>query len=115
MLLEFRCLRAQPVRQPFNGIVVRPCMHLLTDTAMWRISSYAGLLNEIVCNSDAETCACVRARVAILKWRAYIRLLKRTRRFKAAHSNLCVNQIVRNGTAAQKAKYLPKLISGKMK
>jgi isovaleryl-CoA dehydrogenase len=29
-----------------------------------------------------------------------------------AHSNLCVNQIVRNGTEAQKAKYLPKLISG---
>ncbi len=29
-----------------------------------------------------------------------------------AHSNLCVNQIVRNGTDAQKAKYLPKLISG---
>lgn len=29
-----------------------------------------------------------------------------------AHSNLCVNQIYRNGTAAQKDKYLPKLISG---
>ena len=29
-----------------------------------------------------------------------------------AHSNLCVNQIRRNGTAAQKQKYLPKLISG---
>jgi len=29
-----------------------------------------------------------------------------------AHSNLCVNQINRNGNAAQKAKYLPKLISG---
>ena len=29
-----------------------------------------------------------------------------------AHSNLCVNQIVRNGTAAQKARYLPKLVSG---
>ncbi|MBV8501001.1 MAG: isovaleryl-CoA dehydrogenase [Paucibacter sp.] len=29
-----------------------------------------------------------------------------------AHSNLCVNQIHRNGNAAQKAKYLPKLISG---
>ena len=29
-----------------------------------------------------------------------------------AHSNLCVNQINRNGTEAQKAKYLPKLISG---
>src|SRR6478736_10132090 len=29
-----------------------------------------------------------------------------------AHSNLCVNQINRNGTAAQKAKFLPKLISG---
>src|SRR5207253_154871 len=29
-----------------------------------------------------------------------------------AHSNLCVNQIRRNGTAAQKRRYLPKLISG---
>ena len=29
-----------------------------------------------------------------------------------AHSNLCVNQIVRNGSDAQKARYLPKLISG---
>ena len=29
-----------------------------------------------------------------------------------AHSNLCVNQIRRNGSADQKAKYLPKLISG---
>ena len=29
-----------------------------------------------------------------------------------AHSNLCVNQIRRNGTLAQKKKYLPKLISG---
>lgn len=29
-----------------------------------------------------------------------------------AHSNLCVNQIFRNGNAEQKAKYLPRLISG---
>jgi len=29
-----------------------------------------------------------------------------------AHSNLCVNQLNRNGTAEQKRKYLPKLISG---
>ena len=29
-----------------------------------------------------------------------------------AHSNLCVNQIRRNGTDDQKARYLPKLISG---
>lgn len=29
-----------------------------------------------------------------------------------AHSNLCVNQIARNGTPEQKAKYLPKLCSG---
>jgi isovaleryl-CoA dehydrogenase len=29
-----------------------------------------------------------------------------------AHSNLCVNQIRRNGTDAQKRRYLPKLISG---
>ena len=29
-----------------------------------------------------------------------------------AHSNLCVNQLHRNGTEAQKKKYLPKLVSG---
>jgi isovaleryl-CoA dehydrogenase len=29
-----------------------------------------------------------------------------------AHSNLCVNQLKLNGNAAQKAKYLPKLVSG---
>lgn len=28
-----------------------------------------------------------------------------------AHSNLCVNQIHRNGTEKQKQKYLPKVIS----
>ncbi|KAM8921670.1 isovaleryl-CoA dehydrogenase, mitochondrial [Pelodytes ibericus] len=29
-----------------------------------------------------------------------------------AHSNLCINQLIRNGNEAQKEKYLPKLISG---
>ena len=29
-----------------------------------------------------------------------------------AHSNLCVNQLARHATAAQKAQYLPKLITG---
>src|SRR6201985_2062217 len=29
-----------------------------------------------------------------------------------AHSNLCVNQLRRNGNEAQKRKYLPKLVSG---
>ncbi len=29
-----------------------------------------------------------------------------------AHSNLCVNQIYKNGNSEQKAKYLPKLVSG---
>ena len=29
-----------------------------------------------------------------------------------AHSNLCVNQIFRNGTSEQKSRYLPRLISG---
>src|SRR5712675_2373657 len=29
-----------------------------------------------------------------------------------AHSNLCVNQLRRNGTSAQKRKYLPKLLTG---
>jgi isovaleryl-CoA dehydrogenase len=30
-----------------------------------------------------------------------------------AHSNLCVNQIHRHGTEAQKQKYLPDLVSGR--
>lgn len=30
-----------------------------------------------------------------------------------AHSNLCVNQIHRHGTEAQKSKYLPDLVAGK--
>jgi isovaleryl-CoA dehydrogenase len=30
----------------------------------------------------------------------------------AAHSNLCINQIRRNGSEAQRAKYLPRLVSG---
>ncbi|MCV5949051.1 acyl-CoA dehydrogenase family protein, partial [Escherichia coli] len=29
-----------------------------------------------------------------------------------AHSNLCVNQIFRNGTPTQREKYLPKLVDG---
>src|SRR6185312_6331226 len=32
--------------------------------------------------------------------------------FYGAHSNLCVNQIRRNGSEEQKRRYLPKLISG---
>lgn len=32
-----------------------------------------------------------------------------------AHSNLCVNQIVRNGNKEQKQKYLPKLVSGRQR
>ena len=31
-----------------------------------------------------------------------------------AHSNLCVNQIRRNGSEAQRRKYLPELIAGSM-
>ena len=31
-----------------------------------------------------------------------------------AHSNLCVNQIKRNGSEAQKQKFLPKLITGEI-
>lgn len=30
-----------------------------------------------------------------------------------AHSNLCINQLVRNGNEAQKHKYLPKVCGGK--
>ena len=30
-----------------------------------------------------------------------------------AHSNLCINQIIRNATEQQKEKYIPKLLTGK--
>ena len=29
-----------------------------------------------------------------------------------AHSNLCINQIVRNGSEEQKQKYIPQLLTG---
>ena len=54
-----------------------------------------------------------------LGYLAHVVVVEQLARFSAstalsygAHSNLCVNQINRNGTAAQKARYLPKLCSG---
>jgi len=44
----------------------------------------------------------------VWRWRRSRALRERS----GAHSNLCVNQLSRNGTDAQKRKYLPKLISG---
>jgi isovaleryl-CoA dehydrogenase len=45
------------------------------------------------------------------RWRRF-RARRRGRASYGAHSNLCVNQIRRHGSEAQKRKYLPDLISG---
>ena len=46
------------------------------------------------------------------RWRRSRAPRRRSGLSYGAHSNLCVNQIRRNGNEAQKRKYLPKLISG---
>ncbi len=46
------------------------------------------------------------------RWRRSAARRHRSGLSYGAHSNLCVNQIRRNGSAAQKVKYLPRLVSG---
>jgi isovaleryl-CoA dehydrogenase len=46
------------------------------------------------------------------RWRRSVAPPRRSGLSYGAHSNLCVNQIRRNGTDAQKRRYLPKLVSG---
>jgi isovaleryl-CoA dehydrogenase len=77
---------------------------------LWRKFGDLGLLGMTVPEEDGGTG---------LGYLAHIVALEEISRASAsvglsygAHSNLCVNQIRRNGTAAQKQKYLPGLISG---
>jgi isovaleryl-CoA dehydrogenase len=77
---------------------------------LWKKFGELGLLGMTVSEEDGGS---------IMGYLAHIVALEEISRASAsvglsygAHSNLCVNQIRRNGTAKQKAKYLPKLLSG---
>ncbi len=77
---------------------------------LWRKFGELGLLGITVPESDGGTG---------LGYLAHMVALEEISRASAsvglsygAHSNLCVNQIRRNGTAEQKKRYLPRLISG---
>ena len=77
---------------------------------LWRKFGDLGLLGITVAEEDGGTG---------LGYLAHVLAMEEISRASAsvglsygAHSNLCVNQIARNGNAAQKRKYLPKLISG---
>jgi isovaleryl-CoA dehydrogenase len=52
------------------------------------------------------------SRTCAWRWRKSARASASVGLSYGAHSNLCINQIRRNGNEAQKRKYLPKLISG---
>ena len=77
---------------------------------LWRKFGDMGLLGMTVPEEDGGTA---------LGYLAHIVAMEEISRASAsvglsygAHSNLCVNQINRNGTEAQRKKYLPRLISG---
>jgi len=77
---------------------------------MWRKFGDMGLLGMTVTEQYGGT---------NLGYLAHVIAMEEISRFSAsvglsygAHSNLCVNQIYRNGSEAQKQKYLPKLCSG---
>jgi isovaleryl-CoA dehydrogenase len=77
---------------------------------LWKKFGDLGLLGMTVSEEDGGTG---------LGYLAHIVALEEISRASAsvglsygAHSNLCVNQIRRNGSQAQKTRYLPKLISG---
>ncbi|MCV0437462.1 MAG: isovaleryl-CoA dehydrogenase [Hydrogenophaga sp.] len=77
---------------------------------MWRKFGDMGLLGITVAEADGGSG---------LGYLAHIVAMEEISRVSAAvgmsygaHSNLCVNQIARNGSVAQKQKYLPGLVSG---
>ncbi|MFU8766028.1 MAG: acyl-CoA dehydrogenase family protein, partial [Haliea sp.] len=78
--------------------------------ALWRKMGDMGLLGITVSESDGGSG---------LGYLAHVLAMEQISRASAsvglsygAHSNLCVNQIARHGSAAQKARFLPPLISG---
>ena len=78
--------------------------------ALWRKMGDLGLLGVTVAEADGG---------AGMGYLAHVVAMEEISRASAAvglsygaHSNLCVNQIRRYGTAAQKRRYLPRLISG---
>ena len=78
--------------------------------ALWPLLGELGLLGITVSEQDGG---------AGLGYLAHCVAMEEISRYSAsvglsygAHSNLCVNQIARHGTPAQRAHYLPKLISG---
>jgi isovaleryl-CoA dehydrogenase len=77
---------------------------------LWRKMGALGLLGITVPESDGGTGMGYLAHMVAME--EISRASASVGLSYGAHSNLCVNQIKRNGTPAQKAKYLPKLISG---
>ncbi len=94
---------------------VKPMAHEIDQTndfpsALWREMGELGLLGitvpEAYGGADMGYLAHVVAVEEIARASASVSLSY------GAHSNLCVNQIKLNGTDAQRAQYLPKLVSG---
>ena len=82
-----------------------PAWHCGASSAIWACS---GSLSKK--NSAAPTLAISHT---WSRWEENIaRIRPRLALSYGAHSNLCVNQLRKNGTLAQKRKYLPKLVSG---
>ena len=78
--------------------------------ALWPLLGELGVLGITVSENDGG---------AGLGYLAHCVVMEEISRFSAAiglsygaHSNLCVNQLFRHGSAPQRARYLPKLISG---
>ncbi|HOX24632.1 MAG TPA: isovaleryl-CoA dehydrogenase [Candidatus Krumholzibacteria bacterium] len=78
--------------------------------ALWRKLGDAGLLGITV--SDEYGGAAMTYLAHVVAMEEISRASASVGLSYGAHSNLCVNQIHRNGTAEQKRRYLPKLVSG---
>ncbi|MBY5946468.1 isovaleryl-CoA dehydrogenase [Photobacterium rosenbergii] len=106
------------LREQVNGFAEHAILPLATDidkdnqfpNHLWPLMGEMGLLGVTVSEeyggADMGYLAHVIAMEEISRASASVGLSY------GAHSNLCVNQIYRHGTGEQKAKYLPKLISG---
>ncbi|HUN90940.1 MAG TPA: isovaleryl-CoA dehydrogenase [Burkholderiaceae bacterium] len=77
---------------------------------LWRRMGSLGLLGITVPEEDGGTAMGYLAHVVAME--EISRASAAVGLSYGAHSNLCVNQLRRNGTAEQRARFLPKLISG---